>query len=41
VYFVIKGKAGFVLPFKKNVVYIEINQGDYFGDVDFVVAANE
>jgi len=25
-----------VLPFRRNIVYIEINQGDDFGQVDIV-----
>jgi hypothetical protein len=28
-----------VLPFKKNIVYIEVSKGDQFGEIDFVVAA--
>ena len=41
IFFLIKGLAGFVLPFKKNIVYIEVNQGDFFGELDFVIAADE
>jgi len=29
------------LPFQENVVYIEINNGDYFGEIDLVVASSE
>ena len=31
--------AGFVLPFKQNVVYIEIEKGDTFGDIDLAAAS--
>jgi hypothetical protein len=30
-----------VLPFKENIVYIEINNADTFGDIDFVVASGD
>jgi hypothetical protein len=36
IYFMTKGKAGFVLPKYKNTTYIEINQGQYFGVIDVV-----
>lgn len=36
VYFLKKGGAGFVLPFERNIVFIEINQGDDFGQHDIV-----
>jgi CRP-like cAMP-binding protein len=39
IYFLTKGNAGFVLPFKQNIVYIEIEKGDHFGEIDFVVAS--
>ena len=39
IYFLTKGNAGFVLPFKQNIVYIEILAGDYFGEIDLVLAA--
>lgn len=39
VYFQTKGFAGFVLPFKQNIVYIEINDGDQFGEIDFDASA--
>jgi hypothetical protein len=41
IFFLCKGRAGFVLPFKQNIVYIEINSGDFFGDMDFVISASE
>ena len=31
--------SGFVLPFKSNIVYINIYSGSYFGEIDFVVPA--
>ena len=30
------GLAGFVLPFFKNVTYIEIDEGDHFGVMDII-----
>lgn len=39
IYFLTKGSAGFVLPLKVNIVYIEIEIGDTFGEIDFVVAS--
>ena len=36
IYFLTRGTAGFVLKLKKNIVYIEINEGDDFGQVDLV-----
>lgn len=30
-----------MLPFKENIVYIEINNADTFGDIDFVVASGD
>lgn len=41
IYFLTSGTAGFVLPLRKNVVYIEINQGDHFGEIDLVFAAQD
>lgn len=29
------------MPFKYNIVYIEVLKGDFFGEIDFVVAARE
>jgi hypothetical protein len=34
VYFLVKGKAGYVLPKYPTQVYIEIEQGELFGHVD-------
>jgi hypothetical protein len=34
VYFLVKGKAGYVLPKYPSQVYIEIEQGELFGHVD-------
>jgi hypothetical protein len=36
IYFLIKGKAGFVLPKYKNTTYIEIIVGTHFGIIDIV-----
>ena len=41
IYFVTRGYCGFVLPLGKNVVYIAINQGDFFGEIDFVFEAQQ
>ena len=41
IYFVAKGSCGFVLPLIQNIVYINVTQGDYFGEIDFVFAAKE
>ena len=35
------GTAGFILPLKYNKVYIEINAGDHFGEIDVLIAARE
>ena len=37
--FLTSGNAGFVLPFKRNIVYIEIEAGDTLGDIDFLLSA--
>jgi hypothetical protein len=34
IYFLCDGAAGFVIPFLRNVVYVEIDQGDGFGEAD-------
>jgi hypothetical protein len=34
-----KGSAGFVVPLKQNIVYIEIENGNRFGEIDFVLAS--
>ena len=36
IYFLTRGKAGFVLPKYKNTSYIDIIQGSYFGIIDIV-----
>ena len=36
IYFLIKGKAGFVLPKYQNTTYIDINVGAHFGIIDIV-----
>lgn len=36
IYFMIKGKCGFVLPKFKNTTYIEISVGAHFGIIDLV-----
>ena len=41
IYFCVGGTPGFVLPLKYNKVYIEINQGDHFGEIDLLIAASE
>ena len=41
IYFLTSGSAGFVLPLVKNVAYIEVNQGDFFGEIDLVFAAQD
>ena len=35
----LNGLAGFVVPYHKNLVYIEIEKGDRFGDIDFIMSA--
>ena len=40
-YFMSTGTAGFVLPLKYNKVYIEINSGDHFGEIDLLISARE
>ena len=41
IYFMSTGTAGFILPLKYNKVYIEINAGDHFGEIDVLIAARE
>lgn len=39
IYFLVKGAAGYVLKESKsqqNIIYIEISQGDDFGQVDVI-----
>ena len=40
-YFLSTGTAGFVLPFKENIIYVEINNADTFGEIDLVVASGD
>lgn len=30
-----------MLPFKKNIVYIEIHNGDLFGEIDLIASAKQ
>ena len=39
IFFLTVGNAGFVLPLKENIVYIELEVGDMFGQLDFVMTA--
>lgn len=39
IFFITQGNCGFVLPFKKNIVYIEVEKGDTLGDIDFLLSA--
>ena len=41
IYFVVGGWCGFVLPFKQPMVYIEVNKGEFFGEVDITKSAYE
>lgn len=36
IYFLSKGGAGYVIPSKRNVVYLEVNEGDDFGQLDIM-----
>ena len=36
IYYLCIGAAGFVLPFRQNIVYVEIMEGDDFGQADIV-----
>ena len=38
IYFQLDGLTAFVVPFDGNVVYIEIEDGDTFGDIDFIAS---
>jgi len=31
IHFLTKGKAGYVLPIRKNIVFVEVESGDDFG----------
>ena len=35
------GAAGFVLPFRQNIVYVEIDEGDDFGQSDIIACAED
>lgn len=41
IYFITKGQAGFVIPLDDNIVYIDIMEGDYFGEIDFIFPARQ
>jgi uncharacterized Tic20 family protein len=41
IYFQISGFAAFVLPLKKNIVYLYVNNGEFFGEVDLIMPAKE
>lgn len=41
IYFQTSGYSAFVLPFKQNIVYIDIMNGDHFGEIDFFISAKE
>lgn len=41
IYFLSEGAAGFVLPFRRNIVYVEIEEGDEFGHSDIFEAAHD
>lgn len=38
IFFLTVGNAGFVLPFRENIVYIEIQVGDLFGQLDLILS---
>ena len=40
-YFLVRGAAGFVLPFRVNIVYVEIQEGDDFGQIDIMACQLE
>lgn len=41
IFFQTQGMSGFVLPFRHNIVYINIYSGSYFGEIDFAVPAKK
>ena len=41
IYFLTYGQCGFVLPLVQNMIYINISEGDYFGEIDFVFEAKK
>ena len=40
-FFQLNGFTGYVIPFDTNVVYIQVENGDMFGDIDFIASAKE
>lgn len=36
-FFILSGKAAYVLPFRNNIVYIELRDGEDFGHDDIVL----
>ena len=36
IFFLCSGAGGFVIPFLRNVVYVEIDEGDSFGESDII-----
>jgi hypothetical protein len=38
IYFQLKGLSAFVIPFDYNVAFIQIENGDQFGDLDLVAS---
>jgi len=41
IYFLMTGFAGFVLPFQTNIVFIEIQPGDKFGEIDYLSSVTQ
>lgn len=41
IYFLVSGAAGFVLPFRRNIVYVEVDTGDEIGQEDLVEFSQE
>jgi hypothetical protein len=41
IFFLVKGAAGFVIPFRRNIVYIEVDTGDEIGQEDFLEFSHE
>jgi signal-transduction protein with cAMP-binding, CBS, and nucleotidyltransferase domain len=41
IFFLVKGAAGFVLPFRRNIVYVEVDTGDEIGQEDLVEFSQE
>lgn len=38
-YFLCKGQAAYVLPLMRSIVYVEIEEGDDFGQSDFILGS--